>query len=218
MTTMTRMVRNITNRYTIEEITEEIDEAGIMTENSKLVQSLTKWLTIDTNKLKEWVQNHPPVQVPSLNISECFTWFLTSRGLWITVHHCAKRKRTSIICESSQFTMEYHELDSQDSNNVETKMNLQACIGKPLPPRCGKIPAFSKSSSGSSGGSSNPMSIHPRTKSNFCEEKDFSKRQNLDYNSWMTDVENTFFWNAHLPVCLLRHHDESGKRRKWEKF
>ena len=46
-----------------------------------------------------------------------------------------------------------------------------------------KIPASSKISSG---GSSNPTSIHPRTKSN-CRKRG----QNLDYDSWMTDVEKT---------------------------
>ena len=62
-------------------------------------------------------------------------------------------------------TVENHECGSQDSNNVETKMNLHVCIGKLLPSRCGEITAFSKSSSGCSGSSSNPMSIHPRTNS-----------------------------------------------------
>ena len=42
----------------------------------------------------------------------------------------------NLCCESSQPTVEYHEYGSQDSNNVETKMNLQACIRKPLPSRC----------------------------------------------------------------------------------
>ena len=39
--------------------------------------------------------------------------------------------------ESSKPIVEYHGYGSQDSNNVETKMNLQACIGKLLPSRCG---------------------------------------------------------------------------------
>ena len=84
----------------------------------------------------------------------------------------------NLCCESSQPTVEHHEWGSQDSNNVDTKMNLQACIGKPLPSRCGWNPASSKSSRGSSGGSSNPMSIHSRTKSNYGTEKDPSRAQN----------------------------------------
>ena len=49
-----------------------------------------------------------------------------------------------LCCESSQLTVEHHQCGSQDSNNVATKMNHQACIGKPLPPQSGKIPASSK--------------------------------------------------------------------------
>ena len=63
--------------------------------NFKLGQSFTKWLTVVINEmLREWIQNHPPVQVPSLNIPECLIWVLTNRGLWVMVHHCAKRKNT----------------------------------------------------------------------------------------------------------------------------
>ena len=36
----------------------------------------------------------------------------------------------NLYCESSQPIVHYHEYGSQDSNNVETKMNLQVCIGK----------------------------------------------------------------------------------------
>ena len=43
-----------------------------------------------------------------------------------------------------------------------------------MPPRCGKNPASSKSSSGSS---SNPMSIHPRTKSNYINERSFERTE-----------------------------------------
>ena len=61
-------------------------------------QSLTKWLTVVvTEKLREWIQNHPPVQVPSLSIPERLRWTLISRELLITVQHCAKKKKTSII-------------------------------------------------------------------------------------------------------------------------
>ena len=35
--------------------------------------------------------------------------------------------------------------------------------------------------------------IHPRTKSNYRKEKDPSRGQNLDCNSWMTDVEEILF-------------------------
>ena len=75
----------------------------------KLGQSLTKWLTLVINeKFREWTQNHPPVQVPSLNISECLWWILMSRGLWITVHHRAERKKTSIICVANLHSLPWN--------------------------------------------------------------------------------------------------------------
>ena len=51
-----------------------------------------------------------------------------------------------------------------------------------------------------------PVSIDPRTKSNYRKEKGPSRGQNLEYNSWMRDVAKTLF-ESHLPVCRLRHHD-----------
>ena len=69
----------------------------------------------------------------------------------LRLHHCAEKEENfdNLCCESAQPTVENHEYGSQDSNNVETKMNLHACIGKPFPSRCGWNPASSKSSSGS---------------------------------------------------------------------
>ena len=40
------------------------------------------------------------------------------------------------------------------------------------------------------------------------EQKDSSRGQNSDHNSWMPDVQKTFLWNSHLQACLPRHHDE----------
>ena len=40
----------------------------------KMVQSLAKWLTIETNAiLQERIQNHLSVHVPSLNAPKCHT-------------------------------------------------------------------------------------------------------------------------------------------------
>ena len=178
MTTVTWMVRNLNNRYTIEEITEEIGEAGIRAEKSKLVQSITKRLTIDTNeKLPEWIQKHPPEKVP-LNVSDRPTWILTSRGLWITVHHCAKRKRTSIICVVNvpslrwKITSKVHKIRT----TLKRKSTFQRASGNRCLHDAGKAPA--SSGSGGSGGSSKPVSIHPRTKSNYRKGKNPSRRQN----------------------------------------
>ena len=66
---------------------------------------------------------------------------MNSDKSWIMNYGASLREKEenidNLCCESSQPTVEYHEYDPQDSDNVETKMNLQACIGKPLPSRCG---------------------------------------------------------------------------------
>ena len=58
---------------------------------------------------------------------------------WIMNYGSSLREKEenldNLYCESPQPTVEYHEYGSQDSNNVEAKMNLQACIGNPLPSR-----------------------------------------------------------------------------------
>ena len=90
----------------------------------------------------------------------------------------------NLCCESSQPTVEYLEQGSKDSNHVETKMNFQACIGKPLPPRKAAAAAAAAAI----------LCQYIRGQSPTTEKKRIlSRQQNLDYNSWMTDVEKTLF-------------------------
>ena len=66
---------------------------------------------------------------------------MNSDKSWIMNYGSSLREKEenidNLCCESSQPTVKYHEYDPQDSDNVETKMKLQACIGKPLLSRCG---------------------------------------------------------------------------------
>ena len=92
------------------------------------------------------MQNHPPVQVPSLKISERPIWILTYRGLWITVHHCAKRKKTSIICVANlhslrrgisrvrltRFKQRWNEDESSSVHRGTVAFTMRV---KPRPPR-----------------------------------------------------------------------------------
>ena len=43
-----------------------------------------------------------------MKISECPIWTLTNRGLWIPFHHCAKRKKTSIICVANLHSLPWN--------------------------------------------------------------------------------------------------------------
>ena len=75
-----------------------------------------------------------------------------------------KRKRTSIMCVANLHSLPWNKIRT----TLKAKMNLRACIGKPLPSRC----------SSSSGGSSNLESVHPRTQSNYRKGQNPSRRQN----------------------------------------
>ena len=101
-------------------------------------------------------------------------WVFTNKG--DTEH----RKRTSIICASNllssqwNITSEVHKIRTM----LKRRSNLHACIGKPLPPQKRENPGLLESSSGGSGNSSsNPLSIHPRTKSIFLREKSFQRTE-----------------------------------------
>ena len=65
---------------------------------------------------------------------------MTTYKSWIMDYGSLLREKEenfdNLCCESSMPTVEYLQYGSQDSNNVKTKMNLQACIGKPLLSRC----------------------------------------------------------------------------------
>ena len=106
----------------------------------KLGQSSTKWLTVVINeKLREWIQNHPPVQVPSLNNSECLILILTSPELWITVHHCAKKKNTSIIGVANLDSLSWNitSMAHKIRTTLKRRWIFKRASGKPLPSRCG---------------------------------------------------------------------------------
>ena len=92
------------------------------------------------------MQNHPPVQVPSLNIPERPLWILTYRGLWITVHHCAKRKKTSIICVANPTAYAWNIMSK--AHMIQTTLKRRWIFKRASENRClhdaGKTPASSK--------------------------------------------------------------------------
>ena len=85
---------------------------------------------------------------------------------------------------------------------------FQAYIGKSLFSGCGLIPASSKRSSGSNGGGVNPISAHPRTKSN--NRKDERLRKNriwIMITGWHT-------WKRHYSKRLRQHDKGTAKKRE----
>ena len=194
----------------VHELPEKIDEAGMRAENSNLGQSLTKWLTVVTNeKLREWIQNHPPAQVPSSNNSERLKWVLTNRELWIIVHDCAKKKNVDNLCyESSQPTVEYHAYGSQDSNkrwNEDESSSVHretvAFTMRVTPGLLEKQQRRQRQQQQQScvNTSEDKVQLHGK-KSVF---------QRTEFGLWFLDDirGEDFTRHSHLQMCLLRHHD-----------
>ena len=64
-------------------------------------------------------------------------WILISRGWWITVHNCARRKRTSIVRASNLPSLLWS-ITSKVQNirtTLKHRSNVYVCIGEPLPPQ-----------------------------------------------------------------------------------
>ena len=68
-----------------------------------------------------------------------FLIFDKYRGIWITVHHCAKRKKTSIICVANLHSLPWN--TTSKAHKIRTVLKrrwiFKRASGKPLPPRCG---------------------------------------------------------------------------------
>ena len=127
------------------------------------------------------------MQVPSLSSPGYSVWILISRGheSFVTEIHrhnsdivnysCSLRAKecnvNDVCLESSKPAVVNHEQGSQDSNNVKKKVESSSVHRETVAPTIRVAPAFSKSSSGGSGGSSNPTSIHLKAKSIYIKKE-----------------------------------------------
>ena len=68
------------------------------------------------------------------------------RGWWVTVNNCARRRGTSIICNSNLPSLPWNITSMVHKIRITLKRRsiFLACTGKPLPPQRGKIKASSK--------------------------------------------------------------------------
>ena len=136
---------------------------------------------------------------------------------WMVSYGSKLRKKEEsfdIMCfESSKPAVEYHELGSQDSSNVETKGKPSGMHRETVASTKRENPGLLESSSGGSGNnSSNPSSIASEKEVHLYKERNPSRGQNLDHNFWMTDVQKTLRWYSHLQVRMIRHHGESKRK------
>ena len=94
---------------------------------------LTKWLTVFTND-KVARMNSKSSSSTSIIIEQFGTSSLNFDNSWVLDYSSSLRRKEenfdNLCCDSSQFTVEYHEHGWPDSNKLEPKMNLQAYIGK----------------------------------------------------------------------------------------
>ena len=126
----------------------------------------------------------------------------------------AKEDNLNDVCfESSKSAAINHRQGSQDSNNVKAKVEPSSVHREPVAFTIQVAPASSKSSSGGSGGSSNPTSIHLKAKSIYVK-KEIPKEDRI--------------WTI-IPVCpkckrdifeiriskgvtnMVRHHDQDER-------
>ena len=109
----------------------------------------------------------------------------------------AKEDNLNDVClESSKPAVVNHGQGSQDSNNVKTKVELSSIHRETVASSIRVAPASSKSSSGGSGGSSNPTLVHPKSKSIYVMPE------------------------MHEVTHVVRHHDqderETDAARHWD--
>ena len=132
----------------------------------------------------------------------------------MTVPRCARKKKTSTVgFEPSKPAVVNHEQGSQDSNNVKTKDESSGVFRGTVASTIRVAPASSKSSSGGSGGSSNPTAIHPKAKSTFGN-KEMPKEDRI----WTTipgcpKCKRDSF-ETRISKCvtnMVRHHDQDER-------
>ena len=149
-------------------------------------------------------------------------WILISRGWWVTVHKCARRKGTSIICATNlpsvpwNITSKVHTIRTM----LKRRSNLLACIGKPLLPQSRKIPAFSKAAAAAAATAAAILYQCIREWSPFIWRKRSFERTEFGLQ-FLDDrrAENTPLTLSSL-IYMVRHHDEhereEARATHWE--
>ena len=134
------------------------------------------------------------MQVPSLSAPGYSVWVLISRAHERFVNEInrhnsdivnyssslrAKECNLNDVClETSKLAVVNHGQGSKDSNNIKTKVEPSIMHRETVASTIRVAPASSKSSSGGSGGSSNPTSVHVKAKSIY-EKKEITKEDRI---------------------------------------
>ena len=110
-------------------------------------------------------------------------FILTSREFWITVHHCAKKKKTSIICVANLHSLPWN--ITSKVHKIQTTLNRRRIFNRASENRCLHDAGKSRQQQSHVNTSEDEVQLQRR--------KAPSKGQNLDYDSWMTYVEKILF-------------------------
>ena len=135
----------------------------------------------------------------------------------------AKEENLNNMCsESSKLAMINHEQGSKASNNVKSKIAISSVHRETVASTIRVAPVSSKSSSGGSGGSSNPASIHPKSKSIHIQQEIPKKDRIWTIILGCQKCKRDSF-ETRISKCvtnMVRHHDqderETGGRRHWD--
>ena len=132
-----------------------VENQKIAQKNHELVDRCRQWMISRMN----WKSF--PVQIPHWFTQNVLDELLTSRELWITVHHCAKEKENFDILshECSQLTVKDHEYGFQDSNTSSRRWIFKRVSGNCCFHEAGKTRFLRKAAAAVV---NNPMSIHSR--------------------------------------------------------
>ena len=123
------------------------------------------------------------IEVQVLSVSSPGYWILISRGHERFVNEI-HRHYSDIVSYSSS-----SRIFQTCRGKSKRRLNFQACIGKPLPPRYGQRRQQQSYINTS------------KSKVHLREERDHQGGHNLDYNSWMPEMQEGFIWDSHLQVC-----------------
>ena len=138
-------------------------------------------------------------------------WILIIREWRVTVHNCARRKRTLIMYASNLPNLPWNipSMVHKIRITVKRRSNLLACIGKPLLPQSGNIPASSKAAAAAAATAAAILYQPSENEVHLYQERNPSRGQSLDKYFWMTDLQKTFPWYSHLQVRMIWLHGES---------
>ena len=154
------------------------------------------------------------VQVPSLSPPGYFVWISISRGHERFVNEIHRHNSDIVNCSSSLRTKEEnlnnvcsefskpavlnHEQGSQDSNNVKTKVEPSSV--ETVASTIRVAPASSKRHQRRQRRQQQSYVNTSKSKVHLREERDPQGGHNLDYYSWMPEMQEGFIRDSHLQV------------------